>query len=121
MALGDKLNGTLFLYEIPANLKNIQENEEDNISNFWEKEIKKCYFVLSQREQKKEEFNANKVEEEKQKAIAEAAKDINAETKLQMELDEEDAYQALLLKYKAENNLISDDEIQAMQTKKKKK
>jgi len=50
MALGDKLNGTLFLYEIPSNLKNIQENEEENVSNFWEKEIKKCYFVLAQRE-----------------------------------------------------------------------
>ena len=56
-----------------------------------------------------------------QDAIAEAAKDINEETKLQMELDEEDAYQELLLKYKAENNLISDEEMQAMQAKKKKK
>ena len=121
MAIGDKVNGTLYLYEIPANLKNIQENEEENVSNFWEKEIKKCYYVLKQREAKKEEFNANKVEEEKEKALAEAAKDINEETKLQMELDEEDAYQALLLKYKAENNLISDDELQAMQAKKKKK
>jgi len=47
---------------------------------------------LKQREQKKEEFNAAKVEDEKNKAIAEAAKDINEETKLQMELDEEDVY-----------------------------
>lgn len=76
---------------------------------------------MSQREQKKEEFNANKVEDEKNRAIAEAARDITEETKLQMELDEEDAYQELLLKYKAENNLISDDELQAMQAKKKKK
>ena len=38
-----------------------------------------------------------------------------------MELDEEDAYQELLLKYKAENNMISDEEMQAMQAKKKKK
>lgn len=47
MALGDKLNGTLFLYEVPPNLKNIQENEEKNISVFWEREIKKCKFVLT--------------------------------------------------------------------------
>ena len=31
MAYGDKDNGTLFLYEVPANLKNIQEDEEDHI------------------------------------------------------------------------------------------
>jgi len=43
--------------------------------------------------------------------LEEAAKDINDEARLQMELDEEDAYQELLLKYKAENNLISDDEL----------
>ena len=92
MAIGDKVNGTLFLYEIPPNLKNIQENEEENISKFWEKEINKCYFVVKQREMKKEEFNAAKVEDEKNRAIAEAAKDINEETRLQMELDEEDAY-----------------------------
>lgn len=121
MALGDKLNGTLFLYEIPSNLKSIQENEEENIANFWEKEIKKCYFVIAQREQKKEEYNAAKVEDEKRKAIAEAEKEINEETKLQMELDEEDCYQELLLKYKAENNMISEDEMLAMQAKKKKK
>jgi len=38
-----------------------------------------------------------------------------------MELDEEDCYQELLLKYKAENNMISEDEMLAMQAKKKKK
>jgi hypothetical protein len=31
MAYGDKDNGTLFLYEVPTNLKSIQENEEENI------------------------------------------------------------------------------------------
>ena len=82
MALGDKLNGTLFLYEIPSNLKNIQENEEENVSNFWEKEIQKCKFVVSQREQKKEEYNAAKVEAEKIRAMEEAEKEINDEARL---------------------------------------
>ena len=65
MALGDKLNGTCSLYEVPSNLKNIQENEEENISLFWEREIKKCQFVLQQREAKKEDYNNTKVEVEK--------------------------------------------------------
>ena len=39
MAYGDKDNGTLFLYEVPSNLKSIQENEEENIQKFWDREI----------------------------------------------------------------------------------
>jgi len=31
MSFGDKDNGTLYLYEIPSNLKNIFENEEEII------------------------------------------------------------------------------------------
>lgn len=56
MAYGDKDNGTLFLQEIPSNLKNIFENEEEIISDFWAREVKKCLFVIEQREQKKEQF-----------------------------------------------------------------
>ena len=82
MALGDKLNGTCFLYEVPSNLKNIQEGEEEAISTFWEREVKKCYFVLEQRESKKEEYNNKKVEDEKNRAIADALKDIGEEARL---------------------------------------
>jgi hypothetical protein len=46
MAYGDKDNGTLFLYEVPSNLKSIQENEEENIQKFWDREIEKCLFVI---------------------------------------------------------------------------
>ena len=53
MAYGDKDNGTLFLYEVPPNLKSIQENEEENIQKFWDREIEKCLFVIDQRERKK--------------------------------------------------------------------
>lgn len=77
MAYGDKDNGTLFLQEIPSNLKNIFENEEEIINDFWAREVKKCLFVIEQREQKKEEYQLNKAEEEKRKALAEAAKEIS--------------------------------------------
>jgi hypothetical protein len=46
MAYGDKENGTLFLYEVPPNIKNIQPDEEENVEKFWEQEIKKCLFVV---------------------------------------------------------------------------
>ena len=51
-------------------------------SSFWEREIKKCYFVLEQRESKKEEYNNKKVEDEKAKAIADSLRDISEEAKL---------------------------------------
>jgi len=46
MAYGDKENGTLFLYEVPANLKNPQEEEEENIRKFFNKEVEKCVFAV---------------------------------------------------------------------------
>jgi len=79
MAYGDKDNGTLFLQEIPSNLKNIFENEEEIINDFWAREVKKCLFVIEQREQKKEEYSLNKAEDEKRKALLEAAKEISDE------------------------------------------
>jgi hypothetical protein len=67
-------------------LKNIQENEEENIDKFWNQEIKKCLFVVEQRERKKEEFNNKKMEDEKKKAIAEAQKEVSNEVLEQREL-----------------------------------
>ena len=92
MAFGDKENGTLFLYEVPANLKIAQENEKENIENFWDREIEKCKFATEQKERKKEEFTSHKVEEEKKKALAEAAKEVSQDVLEQRELDQEDAY-----------------------------
>ena len=65
MAFGDEKEGTFFLWEVPQNLKQAQENEEENIQNFWDREVAKCLFVIKQREEKKEEFNLQKVEMEK--------------------------------------------------------
>lgn len=121
MAFGDKENGTLFLYEVPVNLRAVQENEKENIQKFWDREIEKCQFVLEQRERKKEEYTMAKVEDEKRKALAEAAKEVTEDQLMQKELELEDQYQDLLLKYKAEFKLITDEELAALQAKKKKK
>merc|ERR1719329_2081100 len=48
------------------------KNEEEIINDFWAREVKKCLFVIEQREQKKEQYSLNKAEEEKRKALAEA-------------------------------------------------
>ena len=56
MAYGDEAEGTLFLYETPANLKNPQDKEVQNIEEFWEREIQKCIYVKDRRAVRKEEF-----------------------------------------------------------------
>jgi len=50
MAYGDEADGTLFLYEVPPNLKNPQDKELDTIEDFWQREILKCTDVIDRRE-----------------------------------------------------------------------
>lgn len=54
MAYGDEKDGTLFLWEVPSNLKIPMENEQETIDKFWNREVEKCNFVVTQREQMKE-------------------------------------------------------------------
>ena len=56
MAYGDEQEGTLFLYEVPINLKNPQENELETIKDFWQREIDNCNYVKERRVIRKEEF-----------------------------------------------------------------
>jgi hypothetical protein len=62
-----------------------------------------------------------KADQEKAKALAEAAKDISKEVLEERELGEEDAYQDLLLKYKVEFDMMSEEEMNAIKAQKKKK
>jgi hypothetical protein len=50
MAFGDEKDGTLFLWDVPHNLSHPQPDEQENIEIFWEREVNKCLFVVSQRE-----------------------------------------------------------------------
>lgn len=56
MAYGDEADGTLFLYEVPLNLKNSQDKERDLIEEFWEREISKCRDVIDRREKQLEDW-----------------------------------------------------------------
>jgi predicted mannosyl-3-phosphoglycerate phosphatase (HAD superfamily) len=89
MAFGDEKDGTLFLWEVPSNIKTPLTNEHENIEVFWKREVDKCNFVVEQREQKKEEYTIAKAEREKQIALAEQAKEISADAILAKEMEEE--------------------------------
>lgn len=56
MAYGDETEGTLSLYEVPGNLSKPFDNEENHISNFWDKEIIKCRYVAERRVTMREEW-----------------------------------------------------------------
>ena len=56
MAYGDALEGNLFLYDVPPNLANAQEDERRKIQDFWDNEICKCDFVRERRVQMKEAY-----------------------------------------------------------------
>jgi len=79
MAFGDEKDGTLFLWEVPANLKTPLPGEEENIQKVWDREVEKCLYIIDQREQKKEEYTVAKAEREKQIALAEQAREISQE------------------------------------------
>jgi hypothetical protein len=55
MAYGDESDGTLFLYEVPTNLKTPYEKEVNIIDEFWQREINKCNYVKERRVIRKEE------------------------------------------------------------------
>lgn len=57
MAYGDKGEGTLYLYEVPSNLRNAQDNEKETIQAFFDKEIEKCEFVRTRRVTMREEWD----------------------------------------------------------------
>lgn len=100
MAFGDEKDGTLFLWDVPNHLRNKQQDEEENIEKFWDREISKCLFVIKQREEKKEEWNQAKADTERARAMDEAAKDVSEETKQQKEEEKEEEYQVYLLQTK---------------------
>jgi hypothetical protein len=44
------------LYEVPPNIRNLQEKEVEAIEEFWDREIKKCNYVKERRVVRKEEY-----------------------------------------------------------------
>lgn len=75
MAYGDEGEGTLYLYEVPTNLRVPQENEEQTIAGFFDKEIEKCNYVKNRRVTMKEEWDLNERNKMIEQQKADAAKE----------------------------------------------
>ena len=56
MALGEESDGTLYLSEVPNNLRNSNESELQIITNFFDREIEKCNYMKERRAIRKEEY-----------------------------------------------------------------
>ena len=89
MAYGDEADGTLFLYEVPTNLKNSQDKEFDTIEEFWKREIDKCKDVIERREKQQEEWQEQQKQDDIRKAKEEQLKDTQEDAETQKELDQE--------------------------------
>lgn len=121
MAYGDQTEGTLYLYEVPANLSTIQEDEERSIQEFWDTEIRKCDYVAERRVQMKEDFQAQELAKQIAAAQAEAEKDKLESADMEKELAEEDAYQLAMVQMRFKLGLIDEQELEALNTALKKK
>lgn len=121
MAYGDQTEGTLYLYEVPANLSTIQEDEERSIKEFWDTEIRKCDYVAERRVQMKEDFQAQELAKQIAAAQAEAEKDKLESADMEKELAEEDAYQLAMVQMRFKLGLIDEQELEALNTALKKK
>jgi len=92
LAYGDESEGTLYLCEVPHNLRVKQDREEDTISNFWLNEIQKCDYVSDRKGTMREEWQERQKADDLKKALEEQAKDALENAELEKELAEEDAY-----------------------------
>ena len=92
MAYGDEADGTLNLQEVAANLRQPQENEEEEIKNFWDNEVIKCSYVKERRVTMREQWGEKVKAEEFRKAVEEAKREQGEEVELEKEEKEEAAY-----------------------------
>jgi len=121
MAYGDETEGTLFLYEVPPNLSKPFENEEETISNFWEKEILKSRYVKERRVTMREDWNEIQKQHDIKRAMDEARREQADDAETEKEMAEEEAYEELLNMQKAKLGLITSEELEKLTAQKKKK
>jgi len=121
MAYGDQTEGTLYLYDVPGNLSNMQDDELNAIQEFWDTEIRKCDYVRDRRIQMKEDWQAEETRKAIEAAKREAEKDKLEDADQEKELAEEDAYQDKLIQMKFTLGLINEEELDAIQQERKKK
>lgn len=97
MAYGDEADGTLYLQDVPVNLRQPQENEEQEIKKFWDHEVHKCDYVKERRVRMREQWDEKVKQEAIKQAQEEAKREMGEEVELEKEEKEEAAYQDMLL------------------------
>ena len=121
IGFGDDSEGTLFLFNVPSNLRVPQSEEVENMTNFWQREIAKCQYQIKRKKVRDEE----KAKFEQARALEEAAKgdDITnpdaEDEELAAEMEEEESYQDFLIGHKAAMGLISEEELEKIKEAKK--
>lgn len=93
MAYGDQTEGTLYLYEVPVNLANPQDDELQAIKDFWDREISKCDYVKERRVEMKEDWDKQELAKALAAAKEEAERDKLDNADAEKEQAEEDKYQ----------------------------
>lgn len=112
MAYGDEM-GQLNLREVPVTMRVLQENEEETIKAFWDREIEKCEFVAKRRVEMRSDFETRQKAEDIRKAKEEQMRDTMESARAEREQIEEESYQDDLLTMKAKLGLITEEELEA--------
>lgn len=121
LAYGEDNAGTIFLLSVPPNLRESVGDEKATMSEFWSREIKKCYYQAERKKIRAEE----KEQADEQRAIAELLKEHEAqnydeEAIHQKELDEEEDYQLTKLRCQKEFGIITQEQYDKILEEKKK-
>lgn len=121
LAFGEENDGTIFLYNVPPNLKDPQGDEANIMSQFWQREIDKCNYQKERKEIRIEE----KEQEDERRALEELqreqeAQNMDEDAELTKELEEEEKYQQMKLKSQIEFGIITQEEYDRIMEEKKK-
>jgi hypothetical protein len=114
LAFGEENDGTVFLYNVPPNLKNPQGDEAVSVKQFWDKfwkrEIEKCYYQKERKVIRLEEKEAEEERAQIEEMMREQeAQKIDENEGIQKELEEEDKYQIMKLKCELEFGIITQE------------
>ena len=121
LAFGEENDGTVFLYNVPPNLKFPQGNEKMTMDEFWNREIKKCFYQADRKKIRIEEKEALEDRLALEEMMREQeAQNHDEDSELNKEIEEEEKYQNMKLTYKRDFGIISTEDYDKIMEEKKK-
>lgn len=121
LAFGEQNDGTVFLYNVPPNLRLPQGDERATMEEFWGREISKCDYQNDRKKirlEEKEALDDRLAIEEMQREQEAQNQDEDAE--IAKEHEEEEKYQLMKLRVQKEFGMISQEEFDKIMDEKKK-